>query len=540
MLSIFIPTIGGLGLFIYGMELMGDALERSAGSKLRDILSFLTKNKIMGILMGTIVTLIIQSSSATTVMTIGFVNAKIINLTQAFSVIIGANIGTTITSQIIAFNVAEYAPIAIAIGMLMTLILKDQRQKDLAGVILGFGILFVGMNMMSSGLAPLSDNPKFIEIMLKLKNPWLAVLFGFMLSTVLQSSSASMGVLLVLAGQGLLPLDIAFPIIIGENIGTTTTGIISSIAGNHNAKRAAFLHFFFNVFGAIIFVLLLHDITINFVEKLSPMHIERQLANVHTMFNIVTAVIIFPFTQHIIRLSESLIKEKEEVSTSYAKFLDERFLKTPAIATSQIFQEINRVFTIAKDNVILAKEVTIEEDYGLKKKIHENESLINILTREITDYVIKLSREEISDEQKRLNNIFIYFVNNLERIGDHVMNITDTAEAMERSNISFGHEAKEELEEIYGYAVQGIEMAQSASESFNYDKALVVLDIESKINKLEKTYTNSHIERMEAGYCTTMAGVNFIDILSNLERISDHCNNIAEYIIDNNDIKIHI
>lgn len=279
-----LSALGGLGLFIYGMNLMGDSLQKAAGSKLREILGFLTKNKIMGILLGTIVTMLIQSSSATTVMVVGFVNAGLMNLVQAFSVIMGANIGTTITSQIIAFKLTDIAPIAVAIGVALKLIFNSKNKRDIADIIIGFGLLFIGLNMMSKGLTPLKDNPLFSEMMIKLENPILGVFVGFLVTTVVQSSSATIGILQAIALQGLISFPVAFSIILGENIGTTTTALLSSVGASKNAKRAALLHFLFNVFGSFIFLIGLRIPVTSLVTRLSPNDLVRQVANAHTLF----------------------------------------------------------------------------------------------------------------------------------------------------------------------------------------------------------------------------------------------------------------
>ncbi len=301
-MDIFLSVAGGLGLFLYGMSLMGDGLQKVAGSKLKKLIEVLTNNRIMGVFIGTLVTMIVQSSSATTVMVIGFVNAGIMSLSQAVGVIMGANVGTTITAQLIAFNLTEYAPLAVAIGVGIWLAASKKKSKNIAEILIGFGILFIGMDMMGSGLKPLGDMPVFTNIIVSLRNPALGMLVGLVLTTIVQSSSASIGLLQALAGQGLLDMGIAFPILFGENIGTTTTALISSIGANKTAKRAAIIHFLFNLIGTILFMTLLKSAIETLVIRISPNDVQRQIANAHSFFNIINVIIQLPFANLLVKI----------------------------------------------------------------------------------------------------------------------------------------------------------------------------------------------------------------------------------------------
>ena len=311
-MDIALPVLGGLGLFLYGMNIMGSGLQRVAGNKLKKLIEVLTNNRFMGVLVGAIVTMVIQSSSATTVMVIGFVNAGIMNLSQAVGIIMGANLGTTITAQLIAFNLTDYAPLAVAIGVAIWITTSKKKTKTIAEVIIGFGILFIGMDMMSTGLKPLANSPAFSEIILKLNNPFLAMLVGVALTTIVQSSSASIGLIQALASQGLLGINIAFPILFGENIGTTTTALISSVGANKTAKKAALIHFLFNLVGTIIFMTVLRRPVGLIVEAMSPGQVSRQIANAHTLFNLINILIQLPFANLLVRAVEWLVPGEDK------------------------------------------------------------------------------------------------------------------------------------------------------------------------------------------------------------------------------------
>ncbi|WP_054252173.1 Na/Pi cotransporter family protein [Neofamilia massiliensis] len=529
-----LAALGGLGLFIYGMNLMGDSLQKAAGKRLREILGFLTKNKFMGILLGTVVTMIIQSSSATTVMVIGFVNAGLMNLTQAFSVIMGANLGTTVTSQIIAFRLTDIAPVAVAIGVALKLAFKTSKKKDLADIVIGFGLLFVGLNMMSQGLIPLQNSPVFAEMIVKLENPILGVFVGFLITTVLQSSSATMGILQATAMQGLIPFPVAFSIILGENIGTTTTAMISSIGASRNAKRAALLHFLFNVIGSIIFLAGLRIPVTRLVQSLTPDDIVRQIANAHTIFNLTNVLIQVPFANLHIKIVKALVKGEDTVEEKSLKYLDVRMIETPSVATNQLFKEIDRMFEFAESNIILSNDALVNKKFDLIDKIYSIEQTINYLNEHITEFIVRLNKTEISDEQRALNDIFLYALSDIERIGDHVKNINDSAVTSNDESINFSDVAKDELNYMFSLVLENIKVAKESFTALSQEDAKLIFKIEDEIDRLEETYRNSHIERLSDGTCDIKSGVMFLDVISNLERVSDHCVNIANYVVDYN------
>ena len=332
-MDIAISLIGGLGMFLYGMNVMGDGLQKAAGEKLKKIIEMLTTNRIMGVLVGTLVTAIIQSSSATTVMTIGFVNAGIMSLQQAVGVIMGANIGTTVTAQLVSFNIEKYAPIAIGIGMVFWFFTKKKNIKNISEILIGFGILFVGMNFMKEAAAPVSEMSQVHDAMLYLsKNPVLGILAGFLITGTIQSSSASIGILIVLASQGLLPITAALPVLYGDNIGTCVTSLLSTIGASRNARRAAIMHLCFNVIGTLLFIIVLSKPIVALVTSIDPTNVPRQIANAHTLFNVVNVIVLLPFSTYLVKLATKLVPytEDEDLENIHTtKFLDERILETP-------------------------------------------------------------------------------------------------------------------------------------------------------------------------------------------------------------------
>lgn len=531
-MDVVLPVIGGLGLFLYGMTIMGTGLEKTAGNKLSRLIEVLTSNRLMAVLVGVLVTMAVQSSSATTVMVIGFVNANLMTLSQAVGVIMGANIGTTVTAQIIALNLTDYAPIAVAIGVVMLMAGKKKRTKSLGEVFVGFGILFIGMDMMGKGLEPLSSNPIFANIILKLENPILGALTGMLLTTVLQSSSASIGLLQALASQGLIGLNIAFPILFGENIGTTTTALISSIGASVAAKRAAVIHFLFNLIGTIIFMTVLRTPVEWLVLKISPTNTQAQIANAHTLFNILNVVIQFPFMNFLVRAAEFLVPDKEEGELEVSIYLDNRILETPSIALGQAIKETERMSNLVLENLRLAKNTLINEDYDAIEEGFEREELINTIEKEITQYLVLLSRGPLSDEQHISVNNLLYAINDIERIGDHVENILELSETGQKGNLKFSDDASKSLEEMFEMCELALSKSMEAFVGDDKELAQLVLEIEETVDDMEEAGRKDHIERLNKRLCLTEPGLLFLDTISNLERVSDHASNIARYVLD--------
>lgn len=532
-MDIALPVLGGLGLFLYGMNLMGTGLQKAAGEKLKKLIEVLTNNRLMGVIVGTLVTMVVQSSSATTVMVIGFVNAGLMSLSQAAGVIMGANIGTTITAQLIAFKLTDFAPLAVAIGVGIWIATSKKKAKNMAEILIGFGILFIGMDMMGDGLKPLANHPVFTDVMVSLNNPVLGMLVGLGLTTIVQSSSASIGLLQALAGQGLLNINIAFPILFGDNIGTTTTAMISSVGANKTAKRAAIIHFLFNLIGTIIFMTVLKTPIQTLVTKISPNDVQRQIANAHTLFNLINVAIQLPFAGLLVKAAKAIVPGDDILEAQEAKFLDFRIIETPSIALGQVRKEIARMGSYVEDNLAKARRVFVEGKYEEIDSALEQEQKINKLQREITDYLVKLSNAPLTDEEHKQLNVFFNNINDIERVGDHAENIVELAEERMAGNLQFTDEATEELHEIFGKCQLGFQKAMEAFRTNGEALAKEVLFIEDEVDALETKNRTNHIERLNKGECSTGPGIIFLDAISNLERVSDHCSNIALYVLDN-------
>lgn len=534
-INIVIGLFGGLGLFLYGMKMMGDGLENASGEKLKKIFEKITSNPIKGVATGAIITGVIQSSSATTVMVVGFVNAGLMNLYQAAAVIMGANIGTTITAQIIAFQLDKVIPIFLGVGSLTILFSKGKKGKVVGNIILGFGILFLGMELMKNAMSPLAESPAFITTIMKLKgNVLLGVLTGALMTAVIQSSSASTGILVVLASTGSLPLEVAVPILFGNNIGTCITALLSSIGTSKTAKKAALIHLFFNVFGTIIFIPFIGQV-VNLVRQLSPggaADIKRQIANAHTIFNVTNTIIMVPFIKYIVMLVNKLIPGEDEVETMGVMYIDERLLETPVIAVGQASKEVVRMANLAKENVHLATMCFLNNDEKGIKTVYENEKLINLLESEITSYLVKLSSTELSEVQRNIVTSMFNVVNDIERIGDHAENLADLSSEKIQKKLEFSTEANEELEGMYKYIVNALEISIDSFEHNDLRKAESITAIEDRIDSLEKELRASHIRRLNHGACNATVGAVFLDVISNFERIGDHATNIAEVVIN--------
>ncbi|NLY46110.1 MAG: Na/Pi cotransporter family protein [Tissierella sp.] len=531
-MDIAIPVFGGLGLFLYGMTMMGDGLQKAAGDRLRRLIEVLTNNRLMGVIVGALVTMVIQSSSATTVMVVGFVNAGLMSLPQAAGVIMGANIGTTITAQIIAFDVVEYAPIAVALGVAVWLSAKKKRNRDIAEIIIGIGILFIGMDMMSGGLKPLAELQAFSDIMINLNNPIIGVIVGLLITTIVQSSSASIGLLQALAGQGLISINMAFPILFGDNIGTTTTSLISSVGANKTAKRAAVIHFLFNLVGTIIFITVLRIPIQYFVERISPGDVKRQIANAHTLFNLINVVIQFPFAKFLVMAAEKLVTGEDISDLDATIYLDNRILETPGIALGQAKKEVLRMGEIVAKNLELSREALINGGEETVEKVLETEKLINKIEKEITEYLVHLSKEPLSGTQHTTINNYLYTINDIERVGDHIENIVELAQYKNNSGLSFSKDGMDGLNEMFDKCEEVFKITIKAFDTDDETLARKVLVLEDEVDAIEKRNREDHMNRLNKMECLTEPGVLYLDTISNLERVSDHSVNIAMYVLD--------
>ena len=525
--EIFTGIFGGLGLFLYGMKLMSDGLENIAGEKLKSILEKITSNKIMGVLVGTIVTAIIQSSSAITVMVVSFVNAGLMTLGQATGVILGSNIGTTITAQMVSLNLEVIAPIFIGIGAIVIVVTKNKKVKDLAYIALGFGVLFMGMGLMSSSLKPVSELAIFNKFILLVgKNSILGVLIGILITAILQSSSATTGILVALAVSGNLDMSVAFPIILGCNIGTCITAILAGLTANRIAKKAALLHLFFNIFGTILF-LPFSDKVVMIVQYLTPDNVARQVANSHTIFNVVITLFILPISKYFVKLVNKILPDDGRRQVCGAIYLDKKLLETPIVASTQVVKETIRMAEIARNNFQLAMQSFFygkDEDI---KNVYENENIINMLEKEITEYLIALSQHNLPEENAELVSEVYHTINDIERIGDHAENIVELAINKINNNIQLSDEALKEVEEISKATLESVDIAIRCFKKRESNDEIIVNEIEERIDILEKSFRNNNIMRLNSRQCYANAGLMFFDLLSNLERIGDHANNIA-------------
>jgi len=538
LIEIVFQVFGGLGLFLYGMKIMSDGLEQSAGNKMEKIIEALTKNKFFGVVVGAFVTMIIQSSSATTVMVVGFVNAGIMTLTQSIGIIMGANIGTTFTAQLVSFDLAAIAPIAIGTGVMIKLFSKNERIEQYAEILIGFGILFFGMDVMKDAMKPLREYQGFIDLLSSFgRGGFMDIIFavftGFAITAIIQSSSATTVILVALASQGLLPIEAAFPVILGSNIGTCVTAMLSSIGASKNAKRAAMMHLIFNVTGAVIFIVFFRTITIDIVKNFSALP-ERQLANAHTLFNLTNTLMLLPFSGIIIKLVEKFVPEIDDEVTKYSelKYLDNRLLETPSIAIVQVLKEILHLGNVTTKSLNASREAILGKDKKLAKNVFNLEKRINIISNLIVKYMYELSGRDISSEQRKMIEGYFGTVSDLERIGDHCDNIAEIAIFKYSNNIIFSDSAKEEIEFMYERVTKSYLQALDSISTGSITTARSILEREGEIDMLEKRLRKKHIQRLNEGKCGPSAGIVFLDILSNLERIADHASNIAFTVIE--------
>ncbi|MBE6023570.1 MAG: Na/Pi cotransporter family protein [Cellulosilyticum sp.] len=539
-MNLILNFIGGFGLFLFGMEYMGEGLEKAAGSRMKNILGALTKNRLLGVLVGAGVTALIQSSSATTVMVVGFVNVGLLNLRQAVGVIMGANIGTTITSWIVALGEwteflkpSVLAPIFLVIGVILIMFFKSNQVKSIGQILFGFGSLFLGLDLMSKAAEPLSKLDEVKNLFLILgSNPILGILTGTIVTAIIQSSSASVGILQALALAGLVPWGSAIYIILGQNIGTCITAILSSISGSVNAKRAAAIHFLFNFIGTIIFgiiAVLIFQIWIP--NARNDLITVTQISIVHSVFNILNTILLFPFGNVLVRLAEAIVKgSNKEEEKEY--FLDERLLETPHIAVQTAAEEVVRMGEMACWNVQTAVEALFEHNEDKGKEVFEKERQINTLQEKLNEYLIKLSNTSISEtDQIQVAKLF-HIVSDIERVGDHADNIAELALNLTKENLSFSDVAKKELESITDLALECFAKAIKAYE--NNDKAMAeaTLPLENQVDRLEEKLRSRHMKRLAREECNPFAGIIYLDMVSNVERISDHASNIAQLLLD--------
>lgn len=538
--SIILPFIGGLGMFIYGMQIMAQGLENAAGSKMKSLLEVLTKNKFFGVLLGAFITAVIQSSSATTVMVVGFVNAGIMNLTQAMGVIMGANIGTTVTGWLVssvewakALSPANIAPVAVMIGVIVMLTGKRRSTKDISSIIVGFGILFIGITTMSDAVEPLQQSEAFCNLFVTLgHSPFLGIVAGALVTAVIQSSSASVGILQSLAAAGLVPFNAAVYIIMGQNIGTCVTAIMSSIGAKKTAKTAAVMHLLFNIIGTIIFSV----VAIVFFKLINPgfgegLITQTEISTVHTIFNIGTTILLFPVSDWIIKLAKKLEREDSDDVDEGQVLLDDRMLETPSIALQSTVSEMVRMGHVVRGTMDRTRDVLITKKREEIEKIREEETIADGLCKGITEYAIKLNTLSINEKEHQEVASILQIVSDIERVSDYCENISEFAENLKDQKASFSEIAREEIQQMEDVCIDCFRYAIEALEERSKEKAMKVIEKESQADELEIALRTAHMKRLARNECSTESGIVFLDALVCLERISDHARNIAEEIL---------
>lgn len=525
---------GGLGLFLFGIRTMGDGLENAAGAKLKRMLEVLTGNRFLAVLVGFVVTAIIQSSTATTVMVVGFVNAGMMSLAQAVGVIMGANIGTTVTSLLIALNFSSVAATAVLVGVILMLASKKTVVKNLGAIFTGFGLLFLGIDMMSDSMAPLRDSAGFMNFIVTVSEsplrPLFGIILGIVMTAVLQSSSASVGVLQTLAMQGLVPLKFSVFVLFGQNIGTCLTALFSTVGAKKNSKRAAVIHLLFNVIGTGIFILIaLLTPYVEWIEKLSPDPM-AQIAISHIVFNIVSTVVMFPFAKVLVKLSCLLVPGKDDSeSEMHCKFIDDRLLNTPPFAVMQVSKEVARMAKLARDNFETSAHALINRSDKDLDKVMENEEIINYLNHHITSYLVKLNALDITDSDSDYIARVFHAINDIERVGDHAINLAEAAQHNIGEGLKFSDPAREELNQLCGSVVTLLERSMAAfdNQSLSDNEAKELSDLEEHIDDLTLECQDSHIFRLNRKECNTEAGMLYLNTITDFERVGDHAINIA-------------
>ncbi len=531
--SVLISLAGGLGLFLFGMELMSKSIEKVAGAKLRRILEIFTTNRFAGLLVGIVFTGIVQSSSACTTMVVSFVNAGLMNLSQAAGVILGANIGTTVTSQLVSINLSEIAPIILLLGVLIGMFCNKQNVKQAAEIVIGFGVLFVGLKTMSGAMAGVREMPEVVDLLASLTNPFLATLTGFLLTAVIQSSSVTVSIVLLMANQELLELPITLFIIMGCNIGSCVTALLASLSGKKDAKRAALIHFWFNVVGTVLMYIVLMiaiDPIVGAIQSISADN-GRFVANAHTIIKVTQVIILFPFANYLVKFASWCVPG-EDKKISYRedhqlKYIGEKVVFNPATAVVEVVKELERMADLANENLNRAMNALItldEEDIEEVYKVEEN---INFLNHAITDYLVKINQSTLPIEDLKTIGALFHVANDIERIGDHAENVADAARKRKNEGVGISKEAQRELGEMLEMVNKLIQYAIDMFVKNNEQHMQEIIALEEKVDVKERELQCAHVERLTRGECTPEAGMIFSDVVSGLERVADHATNIA-------------
>lgn len=527
---------GGLGLFLYGMKLMSEGLEKAAGARMRSILEFFTKNRFVGMLVGVLFTAIIQSSSATTVMVVSFVNSGLMTLAQAAGVIMGANIGTTVTSQLIAFNLSDVAPLFIMIGVIMVMFCQKVNVQKIGQVILGFGILFVGLSTMSGAMSSIKESPHIVSLLSSLDNSVMAIFVGFIITAILQSSSATVGIILLMATQGLLNYPICFFLILGCNIGSCVSALLASLGGKKDAKRAAWIHFLFNIIGsAVLFIIL--SVAVNPIADklfaLSGGNIARAVANAHTLMKVAEVVILFPFMNLVVKATYAIVKGEDASPEDEfeLKYIRDGKVISPTTASVDVIKEIEHMGKIAAENLKAGMDALCGLEEDKIEIVYQRERYIDFLNDKITNYLVKMNQMDLPIQDSEMIGGLFHVVNDIERIGDHAENFADSAKMRINDQVTFSEKGEKQLQEMSASVMKILEYSIDMFSHKNQEHMKEILQLESEIDDKEKKLLRSYVKRMRKNKCSPEAGMIFSDTISGLERVADHATNIAFAIL---------
>lgn len=530
-----LALLGGLALFLYGMQMMSTGLEAAAGNRMKSILEKLTSNRVKGVLVGAAITAVIQSSSATTVMVVGFVNSGLMTLKQAVWVIMGANIGTTITGQLIALDIGAIAPLFAIAGVGAIMFIKSEKVHHISSIFAGLGILFMGMDMMGAAMSPLKESEAFISLMTKFDNPLLGILVGALFTAVIQSSSASVGILQALASTGMIPLSSAVFVLFGQNIGTCITAVLASIGMKVNAKRTTVIHLLFNIIGTVLFtVICLVTPYVTWIEAMTPGDPVAQIANAHTVFNIVTTLLLLPFGTHMANIAVRILPDSkkaddEDLRLKYIRPFESSYaIGHSAVAVSQVRDEVNRMRDMVAKNISDSFDSLVQYDEKLRKKVSEREEYIDFLNKGISEYIVSLMASEMNMSDSRKINGYYAIISNLERIGDHAVNLAEYGDDMRKWEIDFSDTVKEELNEMKAQCIAALDNLKEVT-SENVERILSqAVIIEQKTDDMRDKYFKKQMQRLKKGKCKPQSGIVFSEILTDFERVGDHALNIAQ------------
>lgn len=543
-LKMLFNFLGGVGMFLYGLHIMAEGLQKTAGSRMKKLMGYLTNNRLLAVLVGTAITAVMQSSSATTVMVVGFVNAEILSLTQAVGVIMGANIGTTVTAWIVSMNELGslfkpefFAPLVVGFAAFLILFTKSDKKKTYGELLIGFGLLFIGLSFMSDSIAPYKDAPIFSTVFETLgKNPILGILAGTAVTALIQSSSASVGILQTLAMNGVLAWNSVVYITLGQNIGTCVTALISSAGAKRNAKRAAVIHLLFNVIGAVIAGIIMYVLFYFNTQWANSRITSVQISIFHTLFNVINTIILFPFAGKLVKMSEILVRDKveknavEDTENELLPHLDDRIMENPSFAVEQVEAEIVRMGNMATDQLRLSMDALLGYSGKKAKKVLVMEEIMDKTAHILTNYLVKVSALSLTEKENQIVSNLFYAVNDIERIGDHCDNIAGMVLRMKDDDLDFSEKAIKELNQIYTKTIDAVIQANVAREYKDLKAVEITMHNEEVVDELEEQMRKGHIKRLSKHQCNAQSGIIFLDVITSLERIADHAVNLAGYV----------